>query len=118
MKILFVDDNQEIREALAPMLEGRGHQVTVISNPEEVLGLLAQQEFDLLLTDHGMPQMNGNVLTRKVRAKFPALRIWMASASADPSVEECFYDNGGDRYAVKMDCAEWANDLGGDHEFS
>lgn len=59
LKLLVVDDHPLIRELLAELLNGLGHQVTTARNGEEALKLHAQHSFDGVLLDLNMPGLNG-----------------------------------------------------------
>ena len=50
-KILFVDDEETIRLTLAPILQSYGFNVTCAATVSEALGLVAQQRFDVLISD-------------------------------------------------------------------
>ena len=56
-KILVVDDSQNIREMLEDFLDFEGHQPALAKDGEEALKLFSEQEFDLVITDLGMPGM-------------------------------------------------------------
>ncbi|MBM9613361.1 response regulator [Desulfobulbus rhabdoformis] len=67
MRILLVDDNEINREVATMMLETH-HSVTSASNGLEALRALAKHEFDLILMDVQMPQMDGITATGVIRA--------------------------------------------------
>ncbi|MCG8452253.1 MAG: response regulator [Spirochaetales bacterium] len=67
-KILVVDDSISIRKSVRFVLEQDGHVVTEAANGKEGVVSLDQQQFDLVLTDINMPEMNGFDFTRKVRS--------------------------------------------------
>jgi signal transduction histidine kinase/ActR/RegA family two-component response regulator len=66
--ILVVDDDPEICTMLARALQSRGHAVEVASDATSALQQLRQRQFDLLITDLGMPEVSGWELIRQVRA--------------------------------------------------
>jgi CheY-like chemotaxis protein len=51
VKILLADDEQDILRVYSEMLEGNGFDVTSASNGEDVLNLLDNAEFDMLILD-------------------------------------------------------------------
>ncbi len=57
--LLVVDDNEMNRDMLSRRLERQGHRVEVATNGREALEMLKTQNFDLLLLDIMMPEMNG-----------------------------------------------------------
>jgi DNA-binding response OmpR family regulator len=72
--ILVVDDQPEILENLALVLESEGYRVLMASDGAEALALLQKEKVDLILADIAMPRMNGYQLYERVRAN-PA---WVA----------------------------------------
>lgn len=65
-RILAIDDDQEILDTLARVLERDGHSVTAVSRPERVPHMdLAR--FDLILCDVMMPNLDGFELVRRIR---------------------------------------------------
>lgn len=63
-RVLVVDDEIELMSALCDMLEQRGYQPAGFSSGREVLEVLKEKDFDLLLTDLMMPEMDGITLLR------------------------------------------------------
>ena len=68
VRMLVVDDESDGRAFLARVLEDRGASVTCASSGREALEALSREHFDLLLSDIGMPGMDGFDLIRRVRA--------------------------------------------------
>jgi PAS domain S-box-containing protein len=67
VRVLIVDDESDGRMLIARILEERGANVVCASNGLEALEAIASQHFDLLLSDIGMPDMDGFELIRRVR---------------------------------------------------
>ena len=67
-RILVIDDELVIRQALAIMLANVGHKVETAENGRAGLELLERESFDLVLTDILMPEMDGVEAMRKLRA--------------------------------------------------
>jgi len=65
--ILWVDDDNLIREVAAEMLEVLGHNGDVVGSGEEALIKLNENNYDLVVTDIGMPGMNGWELADKIK---------------------------------------------------
>jgi len=57
--ILILDDEKSIAEMLGEMLDLLGYSATLCNTGADALGLLDQREFDLVISDYRMPQMNG-----------------------------------------------------------
>jgi PAS domain S-box-containing protein len=71
IRVLVVDNEADMREFLAFMLEQYGAEVTAVASALEALEALAQTKPDLLLSDIGMPEVDGYMLMRQVRALEP-----------------------------------------------
>jgi len=65
--ILIVDDSHTVREMERRLLVRAGYQVTTAQNGQEAWNLLRLNDYDLLISDVDMPQMNGIELVAKVR---------------------------------------------------
>lgn len=70
-KILVVDDETDTRELVAFILEQEGAQVIGATSAHEALLMLTQVKPDLLLSDIGMPDMDGYMLIQQVRQLAP-----------------------------------------------
>jgi PAS domain S-box-containing protein len=67
VKILLVDDQADVREFFSFALEQYGATVTAVESADEVLKILVQSKPDILLSDIGMPLMDGYMLLREIR---------------------------------------------------
>ncbi len=69
LRILYADDVQQLREFMTVMLTREGHLVETVEDGAEALDWIerAPAAFDLLITDHHMPRLNGLELVRAVR---------------------------------------------------
>ncbi len=79
VKVLIVDDERDGRMLVARILEGRGALPECAAGALEALELLDKQPFDILLSDIGMPDIDGYELIRRVRAlkgeSIPAIAV-------------------------------------------
>ncbi|MEH2079738.1 MAG: response regulator [Nostoc sp.] len=71
LQALLVDDNKDSREFIAFVLEQYGVQVTEADSADDALSSLGQAKFDLLISDIGMPDMDGYTLIRQIRKQSP-----------------------------------------------
>jgi PAS domain S-box-containing protein len=69
--VLIVDDEQDGRTLVARILEERGAKPTCAASAQEALECLQQQSFDVLLSDIGMPEIDGHEFLRQVRLRHP-----------------------------------------------
>jgi two-component system CheB/CheR fusion protein len=67
--VLLVDDMEDALESFRFLLEHVGYQVTAASSAKEAIALAEQQEFDLLISDVGMPEMDGYDLMTELRGR-------------------------------------------------
>ena len=67
LRVLVVDDEPDARELIAAVLLGRGAEVVAVESAVEALAELERQRFDLLLSDIGMPEIDGYTLIEKIR---------------------------------------------------
>jgi len=68
LRILVVDDEFDVAELLAELLGARGHVVTTAINGLLARGVLANADFDLVITDFMMPLVDGIELVEGMRA--------------------------------------------------
>jgi CheY-like chemotaxis protein len=59
MKVLLADDDEDIREVTAHLLGRRGWSVTTVTNGEEALAALTEDQFDVAILDQNMPPLSG-----------------------------------------------------------
>ncbi|HEY9638872.1 MAG TPA: ATP-binding protein, partial [Coleofasciculaceae cyanobacterium] len=71
LKVLVVDDEADSRELITFILEQAGATVTQASSAKEALHALAQTPADVLVSDIGMPEMDGYALIRQIRSQSP-----------------------------------------------
>jgi PAS domain S-box-containing protein len=67
VRVLIVDDEADGRALVARILENRGARPVCATTASEALELLAGERFDVLLSDIGMPDMDGFELIRQIR---------------------------------------------------
>jgi twitching motility two-component system response regulator PilH len=73
-----------VRTTLSGLLEGQGHTVVTAADGEEGLGpLKADESFDLVLIDLGMPGMNGWDVARSIQQSWPRLRVGVITARSE-----------------------------------
>lgn len=88
-RVLLVDDDAFVRHSLETVLRRQGCTVVAAENGKQALRLLAQGEYDWVVTDLVMPEMEGMELIREVRRQFPAVRILAMSGGG--RVAPCNY---------------------------
>ncbi|HEY9763000.1 MAG TPA: PAS domain-containing protein [Trichocoleus sp.] len=73
LRVMVVDDDVAVLELIKTFLEQEGMIVWPISSAVQALQVLTQSQFDLLISDIGMPQMDGYALIHRVRTLAPQL---------------------------------------------
>lgn len=71
MKIVYIEDNVELRASIGALMEGEGRTVTCCATAEEALALDAQNRFDLVVTDVSLPGLSGTDLARQLLKSAP-----------------------------------------------
>lgn len=90
IKIMLVDDDDAVREALSELLSRKGWLVTDFNNAEDAIAALKiQPDFDVILSDINMPGMTGIDLLSKVKEAAPNCPVVMITGypSLDLAVE-------------------------------
>jgi CheY-like chemotaxis protein len=82
-KILVVDDEPQVCEAIAMLLTFDGCEVVTAGSGKAALALFAPGKFDLVTTDYMMPEMNGAELARALKALAPGQPVIMITAHSD-----------------------------------
>ncbi len=67
LRLLIVEDEADARDLLATILEQNGAQVSAAGSATEALSMLLASKFDVLVSDIGMPNVDGYTFIRKVR---------------------------------------------------
>ncbi len=85
-KILLVDDEPDMRQALGYRLENAGYELIHATNGAEALDIIQQRRPDLILSDFMMPEMNGIELTRVVKSHplWYSTEVMLVSCNVDP----------------------------------
>jgi DNA-binding NtrC family response regulator len=86
--ILVVDDTPAVRGLVARLLSNAGHAVTQAANGKEALRAVNFSEFDLVVTDIVMPEMEGLELIRSLHDIDPKLKIIGMSGGGRGTAED------------------------------
>ncbi|HEY2022846.1 ATP-binding protein [Paraburkholderia sp.] len=82
LKVLVAEDNAVNRQLFEEQLKLLGCDAQVAKDGQAALACLSRERFDVLVTDLAMPVMDGYALAREARARWPAMPIVAATASA------------------------------------
>jgi len=83
IKILLVEDEEQIRKALASFLVSKGYLVDDVEDGELAMGKLSSSHYNILITDLKMPVMDGTDLVKTVRNIKPNIGIIVLTGFGD-----------------------------------
>jgi len=106
-RILIVDDEEMVLDALSEVLGSEGHTVVTASGGREGLAKFGEGGFDLVLTDLGMPEMSGWELAAAVKGLSPHTPVAMITGWGAEFSSEQLAERGVDLVLAKpFDCAQ------------
>jgi len=79
-KILVVDDEPMVCEALKMMLHFEGHEVKTANNAQSALTLFEHEKFDVVITDYSMQPTKGDELAAAIKARAPDQPVILITA--------------------------------------
>ncbi len=79
-KILLVEDDRALREALGDTLELGGYAYRAVGSAEAALQALEQEGFGLVVSDVNMPGMDGHALQMQIRQRYPQVPVLLMTA--------------------------------------
>ncbi|MCF7982617.1 MAG: response regulator, partial [Pseudomonadales bacterium] len=100
-KILVVEDDLELREALHDTLELAGFEVIQMDSGEAALALLEKQKVNMVVSDVNMGGISGHELLERLQHIYPALPVLLMTAYGDVSSAVNAMRNGAVDYLVK-----------------
>lgn len=102
MKILLVDDEEELVSTLAQRLEFRGMKADWASDPEKALELVSQNHYQVAVLDVKMPGINGFELKQRLENRDPDLKfIFMTGHGSEVYYRQGCSETGEAYYLVK-----------------
>jgi PAS domain S-box-containing protein len=87
-RLLYIDDDPRVREAVASMLVALGQQVDVADGGAAGLAMFRANLHDLVITDLGMPELDGCDVIRRVKAIRPHVPVIMLTGWTSPLVKD------------------------------
>jgi two-component system OmpR family response regulator len=101
MRLLVVEDDDEMRALMERGLAAEGYRVTAVENGVEALIALGDNAFDLAVVDVMMPGMSGFELARRIREREDPVRILLVTARDGVDDRVFGLDAGADDYLTK-----------------
>jgi signal transduction histidine kinase len=77
VRVLLVDDDQRLLTVLSDMLRDGGHAVTTAANGEEAVARFDPAQHDVVITDLGMPRMNGWEVAERIKTRAPRTAVFL-----------------------------------------
>jgi two-component system KDP operon response regulator KdpE len=99
--LLLVEDDAQLRRALALTLRARGHRVVEAATGAEALGAVERGRADLVILDLGLPDIDGIDVIRAIRSGDQTIPVVVLSARRDQSDKVEALDAGADDYVTK-----------------
>lgn len=100
-KILVIEDDKNMRDAVQDNLEFDGHLVESVASGEEALAILAISEYDLIVLDLGLPGVSGVDLCSRFRASGGQSPVLILTANEDLHHKDQGFSAGADDYLTK-----------------
>lgn len=80
--ILIAEDDRAVREFVSRALRQDGHDITAVGDGQQALNALEKGQFDMLLADIVMPQLDGVALALKAAKDYPDLPVLLMTGYA------------------------------------
>ncbi len=101
MRILLVEDNGALADGLSAILRGSGYAVDVVRDGLSAEAVTAAQNFDLIILDLNLPEMDGLDVLRAIRARQNQAAVMILTARGAPEERVKGLDLGADDYLTK-----------------
>jgi DNA-binding response OmpR family regulator len=101
MRLLIVEDDRQLREALTVLLRQAGFEVDAFANGDQAFNVLLSRDYDLAIVDLGLPGMDGLTLVRSLRRQLRGLPILVVTARDALEDRVSGLEAGADDYLVK-----------------
>jgi CheY-like chemotaxis protein len=88
LRLLLVEDHLDSAELLAEMLQNHGHTVAIATTASAALALASEQEFDVIVSDVGLPDGTGYELMQRIRETKPMKGIAVTGSGRPSDVEK------------------------------
>jgi len=99
--VLFVDDDEMVRQTIIDLLADYGYVVADASNGLEALELLRTSPFDIMLSDVSMPGMDGIQLLSKATGVYPDMPVVMLTGYGDVALAKEALNRGASDFLIK-----------------
>jgi two-component system OmpR family response regulator len=101
VRILLVEDNATLSEGLSAILRSSGYAVDVVADGASANAVLATENFDLVILDLTLPEMDGLDVLRAMRSRQNRSAVMILTARGTPEERVRGLDLGADDYMIK-----------------
>ena len=102
MRVLLVDDEEELVSTLAERLTMRGITASWVTDYRSALDIVEREPFDIALLDVRLPEMNGLDLKRLLAAKCPTMKfVFLTGHGSEADFNACSAESGKEFYLIK-----------------
>ncbi len=88
LRLLVVDDHEATRTVLSRLLTSSGHQVTLAASMHEALTAFAEGQFDVVISDLGLPDGSGHDLIRELKRQRPIAGIALSGYGMEEDLRQ------------------------------
>jgi CheY-like chemotaxis protein len=100
MRVLLVDDHEDTNRSLTQLLRRRGYHVQPANSVQSALEAAAQERFDVLVSDIGLPDGNGIELMQRLKSDHPIFGIALTGFGMEDDLRRS-HDGGFNHHLVK-----------------
>lgn len=101
LSVLFVDDEQIVRDSIYEMLQIFFKETKVCSSAEEVFDIYKKRVYDILILDISMPGIDGLELCRRIKEDFPKQAVIVLTAHSEKEFIDEAHEAHADAYITK-----------------
>jgi len=101
LRVLLVDDEEELVSTVAERLELRGIEAEALTTGTAALERLAEQNFDVVVVDVKMPGMDGLELLRRIKTMQPGTQVILLTGRGSGKESERGLEEGAFDYLIK-----------------
>ena len=101
MRVLIVEDEEYLAEAIATGLRREAMAVDVVGDGASALEQVAINDYDIIVLDRDLPVIHGDEVCRRVVAEHPSTRVLMLTASRTLDARVGGFELGADDYLTK-----------------
>ena len=94
MRIMLIDDEADCLASLSSAMGPTDHQIDAYDNPEKAMRDFVRGDFQLVITDMKMPQMNGIQVLQKVKKSKPKTQVIIITGYGDAETAIAALNNG------------------------